>query len=181
MKRIVTIYGLISGAIVSTLMIISMLSMRNGGGHSSYSMLVGYASMLLAFCLIFVAIKNYRDKHLGGVISFGRAFTTGLWIALISSLCYTIAWVIFYKGFYPDFMVQYTQAEMTALQKSGKSAAQIAEAKKGMDSMMAMYNTWPGLIGMTLMEILPLGVLVSLICALILRRKENKLIPQGIS
>jgi hypothetical protein len=131
--------------------------------------------MLLAFCLIFVGVKNYRDKHLGGHISFGKAFTTGLGIALIASMCYTIAWVIFYKGFYPDFMDHYTKGELVAMQKSGKSAAQIAEARKDMDKMMAMYNTWPGLIGMTLLEILPVGVLVSLITALILKRKQATL------
>jgi hypothetical protein len=173
MKRIVTVYGLISGAIVSTLMILSMQYMRSQGAHSQYGMLIGYASMFLAFCLIFVGVRNYRDRHLGGYISFGKAFTTGLWIALIASVCYTIAWIIFYKGFYPDFMDLYTKGEMAAMQKSGKSPAEIATATKEMESMMRIYNTWPGLIGMTLIEILPPGILVSLISALILRRKQR--------
>jgi hypothetical protein len=68
-------------------------------------------------------------------------------------------------------MDHYTQTELTALQKSGKSPAEIAEAKKGMDEMMAMYNTWPGLIGMTLLEILPVGILISLISAFVFKRK----------
>jgi amino acid transporter len=168
MKRIVTVFGLISGIVVSLIMIMSLPLMRQ---HSSYSMLVGYASMLLAFIFVFIAIKSYRDKHRGGTISFAKAFMTGLWIAIISSACYTITWIIIYKGFYPDFMEQYSSHEKARLLQSGKSAAEIAKELRKMDNLMAFYSTWPGLILMTLVEILPVGIIVSLISALILKRK----------
>ena len=91
-------------------------------------MFVGYASMLLSFFFIYIAVKSYRDKQLGGTISFGKAFVTGLWVAVIASLCYTITWVIFYKGFYPGFMDDMTGRELAKLQQSGKSATEIAAA-----------------------------------------------------
>lgn len=174
MKKIVTVYGLIAGAVVSILMIISMRLMQNKGDQAEHSLLLGYASMLLAFCFILIAVKNYRDKHLGGTISFGKVFTTGLCIAVVASVCYTISWVIFYKGFYPDFMDQYTAHELTKLQqsgKSGKSAVEIARETQKMEKMQALYATWPGLIGFTLLEIFPVGLLMSLVAALIFKRK----------
>jgi hypothetical protein len=171
MKKTVLVFGLIAGAIASSLMAINMSMMKPDSDHGAFSMMVGYASMLLGFCFIFLAIKSYRDKQLGGTISFGKAFLTGMWVALIASVCYTITWVIIYKNFYPDFMSQYMNAEVARLQRSGKSAAAIADEIKDMKKMEEMYNTWPGLIGMTMAEILPLGLLVSLISALILKRK----------
>ena len=177
MKKIVTTYGLIAGAIVSTILAFSInLMKREEGGHQGgwMWMMVGFASMLLAFIFIFIAIKNYRDNYLGGTISFGKAFMTGMWVALIGSLCYTITWVIIYKGFYPDFMEQMNNAQLAQLQKSGKSPAEIAAEVKDMEKMTAMYKTWPGLIGFTMMEIFPVGLLVALVSALILKRKHPK-------
>ena len=175
MKKIVITYGLIAGAIVSTILAFSInLMTKEEGGHQGGWMwlAVGFASMLLAFIFIFVAIKNYRDNYLGGTISFGKAFMTGLWVALIGSICYTITWVIIYKNFYPDFLEQMNNAQLVQLQKSGKSPAEIATEIKDMEKMAATYKTWPGLIGWTMMEIFPVGLIVALVSALILKRKE---------
>jgi hypothetical protein len=66
-------------------------------------MLIGYASMLIAFSLVFVGIRNYRDKFNEGVISFGKAFKIGIMIVLIASTMYVVAWLIDYFFFIPDF------------------------------------------------------------------------------
>ena len=103
MKKIVWVSGLISGLIVSSLMAISIVRCYNGANYEG-SMLIGYASMLAAFSLIFVGIKNYRDKYNNGIISFGKAFKIGLFIALIASTMYVITWLICYYFFIPDFL-----------------------------------------------------------------------------
>jgi hypothetical protein len=175
MKRIVTVFGLIAGAIVSTLMMISIPLMHRQKAFGSFGMLVGYASMLLAFCFIFIAVKSYRDKHLGGIISMKQAFLTGMWVAVIASVCYTVTWVIMYKNFYPGFLDDMMRSELDGMRRSSRTAAQISARTAELESMKAMYNTWPGLIGMTLMEILPLGLLVALISAFILKRKRAPL------
>ena len=109
MKKNVLVFGLISGLVVSTLMAISMVTMYNNpdAGHGGGSMIIGYLSMLVAFSLIFVAVKNYRDKQNGGVISFGKAFKIGLLIALIGSTMYVIMWALLYNFYMPDFMDRY--------------------------------------------------------------------------
>ena len=96
MKKNIVIYGLIAGAIVSILMLstVNYLSHCEGNVNYDTSMLIGYASMLIAFSLVFVGIRNYRDKFNEGIISFGKAFKIGTMIVLIASTIYVIAWLI---------------------------------------------------------------------------------------
>ncbi|RYE13747.1 MAG: DUF4199 family protein [Sphingobacteriaceae bacterium] len=72
MKKIVIVFGLISGLIVTSLMIINVVKCYHNEDFES-SMVLGYASMLLAFSFIFVGVKSFRDKHNNGIISFGKA------------------------------------------------------------------------------------------------------------
>jgi hypothetical protein len=107
MKKYVLKYGAISAAIVTLWMLCSIAYCYTIGTFEG-NMWLGYASMLLAFSFIFVAIKTYRDKHNGGAITFGQAFKIGLFISLIVSTVYVIAWLIDYYFFIPDFMDRYT-------------------------------------------------------------------------
>ena len=88
MKKNVIVYGLIAGIIVSVFMLSTVNYLSNCEGSIDYntSMLIGYASMLLAFSLVFVGIRNFRDKYNNGVITFGKAFKTGLYIVFVISL-----------------------------------------------------------------------------------------------
>jgi hypothetical protein len=105
MKKNIIIYGLIAGIVVSVLMLSSVNYLSHCEGNVDYntSMLIGYAGMLIAFSLVFIGIRNYRDKYNGGVISFGKAFKIGMLIVLIASTIYVIAWLIDYFFFIPDF------------------------------------------------------------------------------
>lgn len=87
MKRIILIYGLIAGAIVASMFYISH---PNGEMDFENGMLIGYASMIIAFTLIFFATKNYRDNYLQGMISFGKAFKVGIFVTLVASLIYAV-------------------------------------------------------------------------------------------
>src|SRR5215510_3625908 len=109
MKKNIIIHGLIAGAVVSILMLftVNYISHCEGNVDFGTSMLIGYASMLLAFSLVFVGIRNYRNKYNGGVISFGKAFKIGIIIVLIASTIYVVAWLIAYFYFIPDFMDKY--------------------------------------------------------------------------
>src|SRR5881396_3451000 len=104
MKKNITIYGLIAGIVVSILMLSTVNYISHCEGTIDYtrSLLIGYASMLISFSLVFVGIRNYRDKYNEGVISFGKAFTIGIMIVLIASTIYVVAWLIDYFFFIPD-------------------------------------------------------------------------------
>lgn len=177
MTKNILIYGLIAGTLISTFMLISMNYLSHCEGSVDYatSMMVGYASMLIAFSLVFVGTRNYRDKYNGGVISFGKAFKTGFMIALIASTMYVIAWMIDYFYFMPDFMDKYSAHMLEELKASGASAAEIASKTKEMADMGKMYKNpfFNALI--TYAEILPVGLIVTLISSLILKRKTAKI------
>ncbi len=171
MKKNVLVFGLIAGAIVS----VFAASVAFVGDNSDYdhSMLVGYAAMLVAFSFAFVGIKNYRDKYNGGLITFGKAFKTGFFISLIASTMYVITWMIVFHFFVPDFMDKYAEHMLKQAAAKGASAAEIAATTSEMATYKELYKNPVMVALLTYMEILPVGILVTLISAFILKRKTK--------
>jgi len=172
MKKNVIVFGLIAGVIASVLMVISM-ARCSSDANFEHSMLIGYASMVVAFSFIFVGIKNYRDKYNNGLITFGKAFKTGLYISLIASTMYVITWLVDYYVFIPDFMDKYVAHMLKEAKDSGASAAELAKQAKELAHNQQLYKNPIMVVLFTYMEILPVGILVSLIAALILKRKSH--------
>ncbi|NIJ54307.1 DUF4199 domain-containing protein [Dyadobacter arcticus] len=172
MKKVVITCGLIAGTIVSVFML-SSIAWSSSRDNFEGSMLVGYASMLLSFSLIFVGIKNFRDKYNHGLVSFGKAFQIGLYITLIASTMYVIAWYIDYHFFVPDFMDKFTDATLKELRAEGVSGAELEKQIVELNSYKEMYKNPAMIILMTYMEILPVGLLVSLISALLLKKQSQ--------
>ena len=176
MKKNIIIYGLIAGIVVSVLMLSTVNYLSHCEGNVDYdtSMLIGYASMLIAFSLVFVGIRNYRDKYNEGVISFGKAFKTGIMIVLIASTIYVVAWLIDYFFFIPDFMEKYSAHTLDQLKTSGASQIEIDKQTKEMANFVRMFKNPFFNAMMTYVEILPVGLIVTLISSLILTRKAAK-------
>jgi hypothetical protein len=172
MKQIITRYALMGGAIVAAVLIGGALYCYNTGKFEG-SMLLGFAAMLLAFSFIFVAVKKQRDQFNGGVISFGQAFKTGVIMALITSTIYVVTWLICYYLLVPDFMQQFSDYTMNKLKASGASAAEIASESATQAKYIEMYKNPFFVILFTYIEILPLGILVSLVAAFILKKKKQ--------
>ncbi|WP_031527126.1 DUF4199 domain-containing protein [Dyadobacter crusticola] len=170
MKRIILICGLISGAIVSTFMVASTAACYENGNFEG-SILVGYASMLLAFSLIFVGVKNYRDKYSDGTVTFGKAFKIGLLITLVASTVYALVWLVDYYYFVPDFMDKYADFTIQQSKREGATAAELQQEIAKMNEYKEMYKNPLVILLMTYAEILPVGLIVSVLCALILKRK----------
>jgi hypothetical protein len=173
MKKIVLICGLIAGLIVASMMVITVAICYNTGNFEG-SMVLGYATMLLAFSLIFIGIKNYRDKHNNGIISFGKSFKVGMYITLIASTIYVLVWVADYYVFVPDFMERYTAMVMNQTRADGASQAEIANQAAKMESYKEMYKNPLLVVLLTYSEVLPVGLVVTIISALILKRRTRK-------
>lgn len=176
MKRTVIIYGLIAGAVVSAFMATTMtIYSKSENLHAgASSMVVGYLGMLIAFTFIFVAVKSYRDKQNNGLISFGKALGMGLLISLIASTLYVITWALVYKYVFPDYMDKYCAAAIEEARASLSGAALQAKIDE-VNKAKEMYATPVGFTLFTYAEILPVGILVSLVAALVLKRKERKI------
>ena len=170
MKKNTIIYGLIAGIVVSILMLLSANTITD----FDTSLVVGYASMLIAFSLVFVGIRNYRDKYNEGVVSFGKAFTIGIMIVLIASTIYVIAWLIAYFYFEPDYLEKFSAKMLDKLKAGGASQLEIDNKIKEMANFAIMYKNPFFNAMMTYVEILPVGLIVTLISSLILKRKTAK-------
>lgn len=170
MKKTIWVFGVIAGIIP-----ISWGVLCEGLLSDSLSlntrMVFGYATMILGFSLIFVAIKNYRDTHSNGQITFGKALSIGLWITLVASTVYVVVWMIDYKYFVPDFGDKYQAQAIAEMKASGVNAAEIQKQSAEMAANMQKYKTNAAYRAMfTYLEIAPVGILISLIAAAILRR-----------
>jgi len=175
MKKTVLVFGTISG-LISSLMI---LRIGFGGQNINFDggEVLGYASIVLSFILVFFGIRSYRENKLGGTISFGKAFKVGILITVVSSLIYVVAWMIVYYAMVPDFMDQYSNYVITKMKASGESAADIDKMMAQMETYKDIYKTPLGVAGVTFLEPFPVGLIITLVSSLILKRKRPAVIP----
>jgi hypothetical protein len=170
MKKTVLTFGLIAGFIISVLMDSSVLiASKMGSGHNS--MLLGYTMMVASFLLVYFGIRSYRDNTLGGGISFGRAFACGILITLITCICYVVTWEIIYFNFIPHFMDGYWAAQIHKVQTAGLDAATTAAQVAAIQRMQESYQNPLVNSAYTFIEPFPVGLIITLISAAMLRRK----------
>lgn len=166
-------YGLLSGfVIIATMMAGLLLSDHQGFFSSEW---FGYLVMLVALTFIFVGVKRYRDVERGGVIRFGAAFAMGLGIAVAAGVAYVAVWETYLAVTDYRFMDEYIAGMMRARQAEGLAAGPLAEEMAELESLRANYANPLFRIPMTFLEIFPVGLLVSLVSALLLR--NPKLLP----
>jgi len=169
MKKTILTFGFISGAILSGVMLASIPLMD---AHDDLGMIIGYSSMVLAFLLTYFGVRSYRENVAGGVISFGRAFAVGISITAIACCCYVATWEVVYNKFMPDFMDKYVACQLDNARKAGKSPAEIEATAKEMEHYKELYKIPLARIGMTFLEPLPVGLLMTLLAAGLLRKKQ---------
>jgi hypothetical protein len=161
MKKIVWTFGLISGGIIAGLMLLTLPFEEKIG---DLGLVVGYTTMLLAFLMIYFGIRTYRDNELGGAIRFGRAFQVGILIALISSTWEVIS---------ACFAAKYSARIMEKTKQSGATEAQVAAKQAEMAKFAEAYTNPFVSVAYTYLEVFPVGLLVTLVCAGVLSRKKS--------
>jgi hypothetical protein len=174
MKNTILRYGLIAGSILAVLLLVTTLVFKYigfdkvGFENSAY---FGYASMVAAMSVIYFAIKSYRDQHLGGSIGFGRALVVGLGIAGISCVIYSLCWLVIYYNFIPTFMDDYAAFCVQKAQATGATQAELDKSMADINQMKEWYKNPFLIFAITLLEPTPVGLLVSLVSAGVLRKK----------
>jgi hypothetical protein len=177
MKKIVLTFGLISGGMMALMMFGTLLFVNRFGFDKGE--IVGYTGIVLAFLLIFFGIRSYRENIGGGSITFGRAFAVGILIALISSVCYVIAWEIIYFNFMHDFVDKYAAHMVEQVRTSGASAESIQAKLQEMKKFKEMYENPFFNAAITFTEPFPVGLIITLISAAILRRKPKQQVAEA--
>jgi hypothetical protein len=171
MKRTVLIFGVISGVISSAMMFLTLPLIHRGTINFENGEVIGYTALFLSFLLVFFGIRSYRENH-GGAISFGRAFAVGILITLVSCAFYVASWEIIYFNFMPDFTQKYGDHMAAKMRAEGASPAMMAARKKQLEQMKALYDNPLTNAAITLVEPLPVGLVMTLISAGILRRRR---------
>src|SRR5215510_13807412 len=123
MLRLIVIYGLIAGLLVSVNFFWVLTS--DPASHTGSGYIYGYATMIIALTAVFLGIKRYRDKVLGGVIGFGQAVLLGLGISFVASLVYVVGWELCLALSGMDFGSVYGQAMVEAARQKGASGAEL--------------------------------------------------------
>jgi hypothetical protein len=171
MRKIVLTFGLIGGAIVSVMMMITIpLQNRIGFDHG---MVIGYTTMVLAFLMVYFGIRSYRDNVAGGEVRFGRAFAVGLLITVVTTLCYVATWQVMYHKFMPDFTERYAAHAIEKARADGATEAEIAAKAEEMAKFAEMYKNPLINVAFTFIEPLPVGLLFTLVSAAILSRRRR--------
>jgi len=181
MKKTVLTFGLISGVVSSLLMLLTVPFIDRIGFDRG--VFVGYTAIVLSFLLVFFGIRSYRENVGGGEITFGRAFTVGIFITLISCVFYVLTWEIVYFKIMPDFGQKFATYAIEQMKASGASQQAIDAKAAEMAAFVKSYNNPLVNMAYTFIEPFPVGLIVTLISALILRKKRREDLnqPQVVS
>ena len=167
------IYGGLAGAVLG--LFIAVVGMLHERVAWVATTTFGYSVMLVAMSFIFVGVKRYRDVEGGGVIRFWRALGLGLMIALIAGVAYTLMWELYLAMTNYRFFDDYVAKMLRDAHASGKSAADIAKMAAELEPYRAMYANPLFRLPMTFLEIAPVGLLVAVVSAALLR--NPRLLP----
>ena len=170
MLRTILLFGVAAGLLV-TIPFCVMLALA-GDEPVATSHYTGYLLMLLALSLIFVGVKRYRDRALGGVIKFVPALLVGLGISAVAGVIYVIGWEITQAVTDNAFAETYSTGVIESARAKGASAAEIARVTADMEKFKTTYANPLFRLPMTFVEIFPVGLLISLISAALLRNSR---------
>jgi hypothetical protein len=171
MKKTVLTFGLIAGAVLSAMMLGTLPFLDRIGFEKGE--VIGYTTMVLAFLMVFFGVRSYRENVSGGSLSFGRAFAVGILITLVASACYVATWQLIYYKLAPDFGEKYTAHIIEKEHASGASQQEIDERVAQMEKFKSLYENPFVNIAITFIEPFPVGLIVSLVSAGILRRNTG--------
>ena len=180
MKNIVLTFGLIAGAILSALMMLSMV-FRDQIGFDN-GMIVGYTTMVASLLMVYFGVRAYRDTVLGGTIRFWQAMRVGLLISLIATTCYVATWQLMYYRFMPNYLQEYSAHALENARKAGKTEAELAVQRAEMAKFEVMYRNPLVNVGFTFLEPLPVVLLMTLLSAgLLSRKQDDRVSTEGIA
>jgi hypothetical protein len=170
LKKILT-YGAIAGVIVGTPLFLMTVLIKHPL-HGAWGMVIGYLTMLVALSAVFIAVKRRRDVDLGGVIKFWPALALGLGITVVAGLFYVVAWELAQMVADVDYIGDMVRMEMERMQAEGEPAEKVAAYAAEMEKFKVSYANPLFRLPMTFIEIFPVGVLVSLVSAALLRNSR---------
>ncbi|SIN68001.1 Protein of unknown function [Parasphingorhabdus marina DSM 22363] len=173
MTRTALVYGIISGTIVILSMLLGIVT--SGGQGFWASELFGYLIMLIALSMIFVGIKRHRDQELGGVIRFLPALGLGLAISAIAAFMYVFVWEMYLLSSDYAFIHEYAAGVIENARARGVTGEALGKVIADTQQLTENYGKPWYRLPITFLEIFPVGLLISLVSAALLR--NPKILP----
>ena len=175
MQKLGLTFGVIGGVLLSAFLLLGMVLWQEGVVNFDTGEIWGYTTMLVAMSAVFFGIKSYRDKHVKGPMRFWKGLQMGLLISFVAAVMYAASWEV-YRVSQPEnyarFIAEYTQCQIDRARDDGASQEEIDEMAADMASFKEWYKNPLLRFGVTIAEVLPVGILVSLVSAGLLRRRE---------
>jgi hypothetical protein len=174
-KKVIFVFGPIAGIIVFVLAMIIMALCKGEIINFDNGDFFGYSAMVIALSMVFFGVKSYRDNYLKGVITFWKALWTGLLISLVASVTWSVLSEIHYQ-IAPEaneqFMNKYCDYQVEKLKSSGATQLEIDAQITEIEQMRELHKNPLIRFLMTVALLMPVGIVIPIICAAILRKKE---------
>jgi hypothetical protein len=174
MKNTIIKFGFISGGIAAVLLFIVTTALKHYANEQAdfeNSAYYGYGSIIIAMSIVYFGIKAQRNLQNDGTFTVGKGFLVGLGIVLISCIFYSLAWLVIYYNFFPTFIEDYAQFCVKKATDAGASQAELKTTLADISQMKEWYKSPILIFLITLTEPLPVGLLVAVLSAFLLRRK----------
>ena len=150
---------------------------------ASFGWLVGERAGRFVFgALVGIVVARHLGPARLGALSYGIASVTligflpalglGLMIAIVAGVIYVLVWEVYLFLTHYTFMDNYTAAILAQKKAAGVSGAALQAEIAQLNAMKAEYNNPLLRMGMTFIEIFPVGVLIALISAALLRNPK---------
>ena len=172
MNRIVITFGLIGGGIAALMMFAITPFVRRVSYE--YLTVLGYTTFVVCFLMVYFGIRSYRDNVAGGTITFGKAFKVGILITLISCGVYIISWEFIQHQFLPTFFDDYLTYTIETMRAEGATQEELNRQIQENEQFRQWFRNPFIRYAMSLMEAFPVGLLITLVSSLILKRKTPK-------
>jgi len=170
MKKTVLTFGVISGLISAGTMLATVPFMHKISSDKAF--IIGYTTIVLAGLLVFFGIRSYRDNVSGGKLTFARGLAVGILISLLSNCFYVATWEVVYFKFMPDFAEKYAAQMVEHAKSTGASQKKIDETARQAEDFARNYHNPLYNISMTFLEPFPVFLVITLVSAAILRKKQ---------
>lgn len=169
-KNTVIKWGLISAAISIIYSVINtQLMMNDINFNKALNVLL---SSIISIFILYMGIKEFRDKFNGGSLTFGKGFKIGFLIVTISTVIFAIFTFIYYS-----YIIDYSIIENLSINESIKYMKDKKMSEEQIKQSL-VYTRKFLTINFAIISIVIIGIVIgsifSLILAAILKKENNQ-------
>ena len=167
-------WGLITGAVYIIFSLINnLLGLMDEGGFTLPALLSNTALFAVTFFTIFSGIKETKEQKLGGYLTFGQGFRSGMGIALIAALIVFAFTLIYLYLIDPGTIDKVMEMTEETWEKQGMPEEQREVSRK----YMAMFMTPWAFSLIAIVSCIFWGLIKSLIASSILKNEAPPTVP----